>query len=58
MYCCFNWADTPVTLRKRIYTGGRLADFWTGASLGRLDNYLTVENIPAHSARLLECVDA
>jgi alpha-galactosidase len=58
MYCCFNWADTPVTLTKRIYTGGRLADFWTGASLGRVDNYITVENIPAHSARLLECVDA
>jgi alpha-galactosidase len=58
IYCCFNWADTPVTLKKRIYTGGRLTDFWTGASLGRLDNYLAVENIPAHSARLLECVDA
>jgi alpha-galactosidase len=55
MYCCFNWADTPVTLRKRLYHPGRVTDFWTGAPLGRMENLLTLENMPPHSARLLEC---
>lgn len=58
MFCCFNWADAPVTLTKRLYTPVRVTDFWTGAPLGRLENQLTLEHIPPHSARLLEAVDA
>jgi alpha-galactosidase len=58
MFCCFNWADTPVTLTKRLYRPIRVTDFWTGESLGRMENRLTLENMPPHSARLLECTDA
>jgi len=57
MFCCFNWADTPVTLTKRLYRAIHVTDFWTGESLGRMDNRLTLENVPARSARLLECKD-
>ena len=58
MVCCFNWADTPVTLVKRLSAPVRVTDFWTGASLGRMEGTLTLENVPPHSARLLECVHA
>ena len=34
-----------------------VTDFWTGESLGRMENRLTLENMPPHSARLLECTD-
>jgi alpha-galactosidase len=57
MFCCFNWADTPVTLTRRLYRPVRVTDFWTGESLGRMENRLTLENMPPHSARLLECRD-
>jgi alpha-galactosidase len=57
MCCCFNWADTPVTLVKRLSKEVRVTDFWTGEALGRMTNRLTLEDMPPHSARLLECVD-
>ena len=57
MFCCFNWADIPVTVTKRLYRAIRVTDFWTGESLGRMDNRLTLENMPPRSARLLECTD-
>jgi alpha-galactosidase len=57
MFCCFNWADTPVTLIKRLHGATRVTDFWTGASLGRMESRLTLENMPPRSARLLEAVD-
>jgi alpha-galactosidase len=57
LFCCFNWADVPVTLTKRLYTAMRVTDFWTGAALGRMENRLTLENMPPHSARLLEAVN-
>jgi len=57
MFCCFNWADTPVTLTKRLHGAMRVTDFWTGASLGRMESRLTLENMPPRSARLLEAVD-
>jgi alpha-galactosidase len=58
MLCCFNWADTPVTLTTRLYKEVRVTDFWTGEPLGRMTNRLTLENMPPRSARLLEAVDA
>jgi alpha-galactosidase len=58
MFCCFNWTDTAVTLTKRLYRAVRVTDFWTGEPLGRMDNRLTLEDMPPHSARLLEAVDA
>jgi alpha-galactosidase len=58
MFCCFNWDDTPVTLTKRLSKAVRVTDAWTGASLGRVENRLTLDSMPPHSARLLEAVDA
>jgi hypothetical protein len=34
-----------------------MSDFWTGESLGRMENRLTLEKMPPHSARLLESRD-
>jgi len=56
MFCCFNWADTPVSLARRLEKPTRVTDFWTGASLGRVTQIAL--DVPPHSARLLEAVDA
>ena len=55
LFCCFNWADTPVTLTRRLYytTETAVKDFWTGEPFGRVTNRLVVEDMPPHSARLL-----
>jgi len=58
VFCCFNWADTPVTLTTRLDKAVRVTDFWSGGPLGRVENRLTLENMPPHSARLLEAIDA
>ena len=60
MFCCFNWADTPVTLIRRLYYQNEVTvkDFWTGESVGRVTSRLVLEDMPARSARLLEVVDA
>jgi alpha-galactosidase len=60
MFCCFNWADTPVTLTRRLYYTSEVTvkDFWTGESVGRMTNRLVLEDMPPRSARLLEVVDA
>jgi len=33
----------------------RVRDFWSDASLGRHERSITVEDVPAHGARLLVC---
>jgi hypothetical protein len=58
MFCCFNWADTPATLITRLSRAVRVTDVWTGASLGRMESRLAVEDMPPRSSRLLEAVDA
>ena len=40
----------------RLTRASMVADFWTGARLGRKD-VVTIADMPAHAARLLECVD-
>jgi len=59
LFCGFNWGDTPVTLTRRLdYTSEvTLKDFWTGQPFGPVTNRLTLENMPPHSARLLEVVN-
>jgi len=59
LFCCFNWGDMPETLTRRLYYTSEvtLKDFWTGESLGAVTNRLTLENMPPHSARLLEVVN-
>jgi alpha-galactosidase len=56
MVCLFNWTDTPMTLSARLTRPSTITDFWSGASLGRKD-VVTIEDMPARSARLLECRD-
>jgi alpha-galactosidase len=55
LFCCFNWADTPVTLTRRLYDTSEttVKDFWTGQPFGRVTNRLVLEDMPPHSARLL-----
>jgi alpha-galactosidase len=55
--CLFNWTDAPMTLSARLARASTVTDFWSGVSLGRKD-VITIADMPAHSARLLECKDA
>lgn len=57
MLCLFNWSDEPITLSTRLMRRSRVADAWTGTRLGELE-VVTINDMPAHSARLLECVNA
>ena len=57
MVCLFNWEDVPMTLSARLPRRLSVTDFWSGAPMGRHD-VITIADMPAHSARLLECVDA
>ncbi len=57
MICLFNWTDAPMTLSARLARPSAITDFWSGAPLGRQD-VVTIEDMPARSARLLECRDA
>jgi alpha-galactosidase len=57
MLCLFNFDDAPQTISAALPRGSRVTDFWSGQSLGRLDA-VSITDMPPHSARLLECVDA
>lgn len=57
MLCLFNWTDAPRTVSARLPRRSRVTDYWTGSALGRLQ-VVTIADMPAHSARLLECRDA
>jgi hypothetical protein len=57
MVCLFNWTDAPMTVSARLARPSATTDFWSGAPLGRKD-VVTIEDMPARSARLLECRDA
>jgi hypothetical protein len=56
MLCLFNWGDTPITLSARLTRASTVSDFWTGAAMGG-SRVITIPDMPAHSARLLECAD-
>jgi alpha-galactosidase len=55
--CLFNWGDTPVTLSTRLREPAAVRDYWTGELFGRRQE-ITMQDLPPHSARLLECVRA
>ena len=52
MVCLFNWNDAPQTLSVKLPRPSTIADFWTGASLGRHEGALPVQMAP-RTARLL-----
>ena len=54
--CLFNWEDAPKTLTVPLDAPSRVADFWTGESLGtRSAGEFDLEDVPPHSARILMC---
>ena len=59
MVCLFNWTDAPITLHVPLPREARVTDVWTGGPVGRTRaiTTITVADMPAHSARLLECID-
>jgi alpha-galactosidase len=58
MLCLFNWGDEPIALSAPLTRPARVTDYWSGEALGRREGAITIERLPPHSARLLECRDA
>jgi alpha-galactosidase len=53
MLCLFNWNDAPENLSVRLDRESDVRDVWSGEPLGR--HAVVTLDLPAHSARLLEC---
>ncbi len=61
MVCLFNWTDANRTLVARISRRARVRNFWTGESHAGDAPYsgsIVFNDVPPHSAVLLECSDA
>jgi alpha-galactosidase len=54
-FAVFNWQDTPQTTTVLLGGACMLTDVWTGAELGRHEKTYVIEQMPPHSARLLDC---
>jgi alpha-galactosidase len=55
MLCLFNPDDAPKDLSVKLSARSEVADFWTGADLGRHEGILALGPMAPHSARLLVC---
>jgi alpha-galactosidase len=55
IFCLFNWEDMPQKTSFALSRPRRVTDFWSGESLGRHAGVFTIDEMPAHSARLLVC---
>jgi alpha-galactosidase len=55
MLCLFNWGEQPQTLRVRLPKPARVRDYWSGEDLGERETEFVANEMPPHSARLLEC---
>jgi len=55
MVCLFNWNDAPSKISFDLARTRRVMDFWSGENLGRHTGEFTIDQMPAHSARLLVC---
>jgi alpha-galactosidase len=55
VFCLFNWGDAPRTVSFGLSRARRITDFWSGEDLGRHSSVFTIDQMPAHSARLLVC---
>jgi alpha-galactosidase len=53
--CVFNWSDMAKTFTVRLPAPAQVRDFWSGAALGRHERSMSVDDVPAHGARLLVC---
>ncbi|MBI1320671.1 MAG: alpha-galactosidase [Candidatus Hydrogenedens sp.] len=54
LWFVFNWEDTPQSKDVRLEIPSHLSDFWTGEDLGEAEGTYTIENMPPHSARVIE----
>jgi alpha-galactosidase len=54
MFCCFNWDDNPRTFRFKLPGLNDVTDYWTGEKFGKREGWFTVNDVPAHAARLLK----
>ncbi len=54
MVCCFNWDDSPRSFRFKLPGLNNVTDFWTGEKFGKRDGWFSVNDVPAHAARLLK----
>jgi alpha-galactosidase len=57
--CVFNWTESAEKIGVRLPPSqgrkpSRVTDFWTGADLGSHESEFKIEDLPPHSARLLE----
>jgi alpha-galactosidase len=52
MICLFNWGEAAETTSVRLSQPAVVSDFWSGESLGRRAEVISIE-VPARSARLL-----
>lgn len=50
----FNWSDQPVDRVIKLSGKSRLTDYWSGEDLGLHSDEYRIEQMPAHSARLIE----
>lgn len=55
IFCLFNWHDAPRTVSFGLSRARRITDFWSGEDLGRYSGVFTIDQMPAHSARLFVC---
>lgn len=55
IFCLFNWEDAPRNVSFGLSRGRRVTDFWSGENLGSHSGEFTIDEMPAHSARLLVC---
>ena len=55
MVCLLNWDEKPQTMSCKLAAPCKIADYWTGAALGRHEGTLEIKEMPKHSARLLIC---
>ena len=54
-YCVFNWQDQAQTVSFTLSKPARVRDFWSDSDLGKHSGTFTLNDMPAHSARLLIC---
>jgi alpha-galactosidase len=50
-----NWTNTPQDISIQLMRRSRLTDFWSDAALGTHSGTFEIQDMPAHSGRLLIC---
>ena len=53
---CFNWDDAPLSYTVALSQPSQVTDFWTDAPLGRHNDVIALDDMPARSARVLRCL--